>query len=63
MFLPKYDNFKIISTDDICLSVYSIQGVKLNDERTKFRKLCSHTLKLRLPIILHEAKLFCYFQP
>ena len=59
MFLPKYDNFKIISTDDICLSVYSIQGVKLNDERTKFRKLCSYTLKLRLPIFFHEATLFC----
>ena len=32
----------------VCLS--SIQEVKLNNERTKFRQLCGYTLKLRLLI-------------
>ena len=87
LFLPKYDNFKMISTEDICLSVSlscspsisislylslaissylsisisislcSIQGVKLNNERTKFRKLCGHTVKLR-SFFFHEAIFF-----
>ena len=42
----------------LCLSVYSIQGVKLNDERTKFRKLCGYTLKLRLSIFFSRSNIF-----
>ena len=42
----------------LCLSVYSIQEVKLNDERTKFRKLCGYTLKLRLSSFFLRSNIF-----
>ena len=42
----------------VCLSVYSIQGVKLNDERIKFCELCGYTFKIRLSNLLHEAIFF-----
>ena len=47
----------------VCLSVYSIQGVKLNNERAKYRKLCGYTLKLRLSKFFSRSNIFSLFQP
>ena len=47
-FFPRYDNFRIISTDNICLSRF--KWMRLNDKRRKFRKLCCYTLKLKIVI-------------
>ena len=99
LFLPKYDNCKMISTEDICLSlalplplplplplslsisIYlylylslsislslslslsvvfkecSIQGVKLNNERTKFRKLWLYS-KIKIIIFFSQSNIF-----
>ena len=47
----------------VCLSVYSIQGVNLNDVRTKFRKLCGYTLKLRLSFFFFHKAIFFFLIP
>ena len=97
LFLPKYDNCKMISTEDICLSLSrspspspslslylylslslslslsislslslslsvvfkecSIQGVKLNNERTKFRKLWLYS-KIKIIIFFSQSNIF-----
>ena len=51
-FFPKYDNFKITSTNDILMSVFlfRVGWVRLKYERTKFWELCRYTLKLKFII-------------
>ena len=44
----------------VCFAVYSIQGVKLNNERTKFCQLCGYTLKIRLLNFFHETIFFIW---
>ena len=48
LVFPKYGNFKIISTDDMC--PFYICRVKWDRlyERAKFRELCRKTLKLKI---------------
>ena len=59
LFFPKYDNFEITSTGNVChLSI--VKWVRLNNERTKCYKLCRCTLKFKIiAIFFSQNNIFC----
>ena len=65
LLFPKYDNFKIISTGNIRLSISLDlnEGSRLNDERTKLCKIYCYTLKLKTITIYFTKQYLFYSRP